>query len=229
MTKQWICLAACLVALPADAQTGVVLAGVEAGSDTHSAYLGTVLPLAGGTLGKGWVQRYWLDYTAYRYEKTPEQDIDARVTGLEAALGFQGGAGADWWSVYLGGRYDNARLSPDDPLNENRGGDFAIKLQLEGETALSSAWRVNGIASHLVGQSSYWLRLRAHTTLDNQLLLGPELIVQGDPLYRLFKLGVYVGGIKLGRNVELTVKVGASKLNSDSVGAYVGGEWYIPY
>lgn len=229
MTKQWICLAACLVALPADAQTGVVLAGVEAGSDTHSAYLGTVLPLGGGALGQGWVQRYWLDYTAYRYEKTPGQDIDARVTGLEAALGFQGGAGADSWSAYLGGHYGNTQLSPDDPFNENRGGDVSIKLQLEGETALSSAWRVNGIASHLIGQSNYWLRLRAQTMLHNQLLLGPELIVQGDPLYRLVKLGAYVGGIKLGRDAALTVKVGASKLNSDSAGVYAGGEWYMPY
>lgn len=229
MTKQWICLVACMAALPAGAQTGVTLTGLEVGSATHSAYLGTVLPLPGSALGKGWVQRYWLDYTAYRYEKTPEQDIDAKVTGLEAALGLHGGAGADWWGVYLGGRYGHTRLSPDDPANEDRGGNFNLKLQLEGEAALSSAWRINGIASHLVGQSSYWLRLRAQTRLDNQLLLGPELVVQGDPLYHLFKLGVHVGDIKLGREAALTVKAGASKLNSDPVGAYAGVEWYLPY
>lgn len=229
MTKQWIWLAACMTALPAEAQTGVALAGLEAGNATHSAYLGTVLPLPGGALGKGWVQRYWLDYTAYRYEKTPGQDIDAKVTGLEAALGLQGGLGADWWAVYLGGRYGNTRLSPDDPANENRGGDFSIKLQLEGEKAVSPAWRVNGIASYLIGQSNYWVRLRAQTALDNQRLLGPELVVQGDPFYRLVKLGVYVGGIKLGRDAALTVKAGASRLNSDSAGAYAGVEWYLPY
>jgi hypothetical protein len=73
------------------------------------------------------------------------------------------------------------------------------------------------------------LRLRAQTRLDNQLLLGPELVVQGDPLYHLFKLGVHVGDIKLGREAALTVKAGASKLNSDPVGAYAGVEWYLPY
>jgi hypothetical protein len=229
MTKQWIFVAACMAAFSAEAQTGVALAGVEAGSDTHYSYLGTVLPLPGSVLGRGWVQRYWLDDTGYRYEKTPGQDIDARVSGLEAALGLHGGAEADWWGVYLGGRYGNTRLSPDDPANEDRGRNFSIKLQLEGETALSSAWRVNGIASHLVGRSSYWLRLRAQTMLDNRLLLGPELVVQGDPVYRLFKLGVYVGGIKLGREAALTVKAGVSKLDSDSAGAYAGVEWYLPY
>jgi hypothetical protein len=228
MTRSWFCLAACLAALPAEAQTGVALAGVEAGRATHSAYLGTVLPLPGSTLGKGWVQRYWLDYTAYRYEKTAGQDIDAKVAGLEAALGWQGGAGADWWAAYLGGRYGHTRLSPDDPANEDRGGNASVKLQLEGEAALSSAWRLNGVASHLVGRSDYWLRLRAQTGLGH-LLIGPELVVQGDPVYHILKLGVYVGGIPLGRDAMLTVKVGASKLNSDPLGAYAGLEWYFPY
>jgi hypothetical protein len=238
MTRRWICLAACLAALPAvaqtgeaqtgETQTGVVLTGVEAGSATHSAYLGAVLPLPGSTLGKGWVQRYWLDYTAYRYEKTARVDIDAKVAGLEAALGWQGSAGADWWAAYVGARYGHTRLTPDDPANEDRGGKLGLKLQLEGETALSSAWRLNGVASHRVGQSDYWLRLRAQTGLG-QLRLGPELVVQGDPVYRIVKLGVHVGGIPLGRDAVLTVKAGASKLNSDPLGAYAGLEGYFPF
>lgn len=229
MNRIWIGLVACVLALPAKAQTGVALAGIEGANDTHSAYLGTVLPLRRSTLGKGWVQRYWLDYTAYRYEKLPGQDIDARVAGAEAALGYQDSSERGWWSAYLGGRYSNTRLSPDDLSNEDRGGDFSAKLQFEGETVLSSQWRLNGIASHVVGHSSYWARLRAQTTLGGHLLIGPELVAQGDPLYQLFKLGAYLGGIRVGGDAALTVKLGVSKLDSDSARAYAGIEWYKPY
>lgn len=223
-------LASLIVATaPAWAQERIALAGLEAGRDNGYAYWGTVLPLPGQHLGQGFVQRYWLDYVAYRYEKLPQQDIDAKAAGVEAALGYQQSSANGWWGAYLGPRYASTRLSPDDPGNNDRGGHLRAKLQFEGETELGAGWRLNGIASHLIGQSSYWLRFRAQTRLDNQLLLGPELVVQGDPSYRLFKLGVYVGGIKLGRDAALTVKAGASKLDSGSAGAYAGIEWYLPY
>lgn len=211
------------------AQEGVALAGMEASRDNQYAYLGTVLPLPGSALGKGWVQRYWLDYTTYRYEKAQGQDIDAKVAGVEAALGFQGSSDSGWWGAYLGGRYGNTRLSPDDLSNEDRGGGTNVKLQLEGETALMRGWRVNGIVSHLIGQSSFWSRLRFQTVLENQLLVGPELVIQGDPLYRLYKLGMFVGGIKLGKDAALTLKAGANKQDSDSAGVYAGVEWFMPY
>lgn len=229
MNKHWIALAACVAALPAEAQTGIALAGVEAGNNTASAYLGTVLPIPGSSLGKGWVQRYWLDYTAYPYEKAPGEEIDAEVAAFEAALGYQGSSATGWWAVYLGAQYSDTQLSPDDPSNDEQGSDFNAKLQIEGETQLSRDWRINGIASHLVGESSFWTRVRLQTALDNRLLIGPELIAQGDPNYRLIKFGVFVGNIELGRDVAMTVKLGASKLDSGSTAAYGGVEWYIPF
>lgn len=229
MKRIGIGLVACVLALPVEAQTGVALAGVEGASDTHSAYLGTVRPLRGSALGRGWVQRYWLDYTGYRYEKLPGEDVDAKVAGAEAALGYQDGSQHGWWSVYLGARYAHTRLSPDDMSNEDRGSDLSGKLQLEGERAMPSGWRLNGIVSHVIGHSSYWVRVRAQTIVADHLLLGPELVAQGDPLYRIFKLGAYLGGIRLGEDAALTVKFGVSKLDSDSARAYAGVEWYKPY
>mgnify|MGYP006864916047 CR=1 FL=1 len=71
------------------AQERIMLAGVEASRDSRYAYLGAVLPLPGNRLGQGFVQRYWLDYDAYRYEKLPQQYIDTEVASGEAALGYQ--------------------------------------------------------------------------------------------------------------------------------------------
>jgi hypothetical protein len=98
MHKHWmIGLAACALALPVEAQTGIALAGVEVGKNAQYSYLGPVLPLPGQALGQGWAQRYWLDYTGYAYEKGPGQEIDASVGGVEAALGYTGSSAAGWW------------------------------------------------------------------------------------------------------------------------------------
>lgn len=211
------------------AQKGVVLTGMEASRDNQYAYLGTVLPLSGQHLGHGFVQRYWLDYVAYRYEKTPVEEIDTTVSSVEAALGYQQSNAVGWWGAYLGARYANTRLSPSDPDNDDRGGRLRAKLQVEGEREVGAGWRVSGIASHLLGDATYWTRLRLQTTLRNQWHIGPEVIAQGDSNYSAYKVGVFLGNIKLGASSALTLKAGVSKPEDDSTSLYVGAEFYIPF
>ncbi len=221
-------LAATAVA-PVWAQEGVALAGMEASRDNQYAYLGVVLPVPGQQLGQGFVQRYWLDYVAYRYEKSPQQDIDAKVAGTEAALGYQRGNGGGWWGAYVGARYANTRLSPGDPENNDRGWRLRAKLQFEGETQVGTGWRVNAIASHLVGDANYWARLRLQTMLGNRWHIGPEAIVQGDANYRAYKVGAFLGNIKLGTSNALTLKAGMSRTAGVSASSYAGAEFYIPF
>lgn len=215
--------------MPAWAQEGIVLTGVEASRDNQYAYLGMVMPLSGQRLGQGFVQRYWLDYTGYSYEKQPFQTIDSAVTAVEAALGYQQSNANSWWAGYLGAHYADTRLSPNDPDNTNEGRQWHARLQLEGETDVAEGWRGNGIVSYLVGDFNYWARLRLQTTLGNQLHVGPELIVQGDSYYDAFKLGVFVGNIKLGETSAVTLKGGVNKTSNESASLYLGAEFYIPF
>jgi len=214
---------------PAWAQERIMLTGVEASRDDQYVYLGAVLPLPGNRLGQGFVQRYWLDYEAYRYEKLPQQDIDTRVAGGEAALGYQQSGASGWWAAYLGARYANTRLSPNDPDNDDRGWRLRAKWQLEGETEVGAGWRANGIASNLVGDANYWARLRLQTLLRNQWHIGPEVIVQGDPNYSAYKVGAFLGNIKLGASSALTLKAGMNKPEEAPASLYVGAEFYIPF
>lgn len=214
---------------PAWAQESVVLTGVEASRDDYYAYLGTVLPLPGQRLGQGYVQRYWLDYLGYRYEKLPLQYIDSRVNAIEAALGYQQSSASTWWGAYLGARYANTRLSPNDPDNDDEGLRLRAKLQLEGETEAGAGWRVNGIASHLLGDYNYFMRLRMQTQLRNQWHIGPEVIVQGDSYYSAYKLGAFLGNIQLGTSSALTLRGGISKPESVAASLYLGAEFYIPF
>ncbi|OYW38875.1 MAG: hypothetical protein B7Z35_05990 [Hydrogenophilales bacterium 12-61-10] len=204
-------LLAALWGMPAWARDGVILTGVEGSRDNHSAYLGTVLPLFGQHLGQGLVQRYWLDYTGYRYEKQPFRTIDSEVAG------------------YLGAHYSDTRLSPGDPDNDNQGKQLHAKLQFEGETDLAAGWRGNGIVSYLLGDFNYWARLRVQTTLANRLHVGPELVVQGDAYYDAYKLGLFMGNIPLGERSALTLKGGVSQTLNETASLYLGTEFYIPF
>lgn len=220
---------AAMCGMPVLAQEGVVLTGVEASRDNQYAYLGVVMPLPGQRLGQGFVQRYWLDYTGYSYEKQPYQYIDSAVTAVDAALGYQQSNASSWWAGYLGAHYADTRLSPNDPDNDSQGKQWHARLQLEGETDVAEGWRGNGIASYLVGDFNYWARLRLQTTLKNQLHIGPELVVQGDSYYDAFKLGVFVGNIQVGQTTALTLKGGVNKTSNEAASLYLGAEFYIPF
>jgi hypothetical protein len=215
--------------VPVLAQEGVVLTGAEASRDNQYAYLGVVMPLSGQRLGQGFVQRYWLDYTGYSYEKLPFEYIDSAVTAVDAALGYQQSNATSWWAGYLGAHYADTRLSPNDPDNDSQGKQLHARLQFEGETDVAEGWRGNGIASYLVGDFNYWARLRLQTTLKNQLHIGPELVVQGDSYYDAFKLGVFVGNIQLGPTSAVTLKGGVNKTSNEAASLYLGAEFYIPF
>jgi hypothetical protein len=215
--------------MPVWAQDGVVLTGGEGSRDNQYAYLGMVMPLSGQRLGQGFVQRYWLDYVGYRYEKQPFEYVDAGVTAVEAALGYQQSTANSWWAAYLGAHYADTRLSPNDPDNDSEGKQLHARLQFEGETDVAAGWRGNGIVSYLVRDFNYWVRLRLQTTLENQLHIGPELIVQGDAYYDAYRLGVFVGNIPLGETSALTLKGGLSQSSDTSASLYLGAEFYIPF
>lgn len=200
----------------------------EAYKDDYYFSLGTVLPLLPGSrLGNGWVQRYWLDTFTYDYESNGRR-IDANVWGGEAMLGYQASRPGLSGAAYLGVRYSNASLSPDDPSNDIRGDNFWLKGQLEGEAALDRKWRVNGIVSYLFGLDGYWSRVRLLRSLSGTHFIGPEAIAQGDPKYNAYKLGVAVGGFQPVDKVFVTFKGGyrwQSGANSPYAGFEVVGEF----
>ena len=216
-----------MTSMSALAQDAVVFTGLELGKDYRYAYFGSVLPALGSKSGQGFVQRYLFDYITYSYEQTPIQDIDAKVTGVEAALGYQGTHDNGSWGVYLGARYTQTRLSPNDPGNDDLGSQVRAKFQIEGDQALAPDWRISGMASYVLVDNNYWVRLRAQKTLSNGLVAGPELVVQGDSNYRAAKLGAFLGGIKMGAESRLTFRVGASKAENSSVAAYLGLDAYF--
>ncbi len=125
--------------------------------------------------------------------------------------------------MYLGVRYSNAHLSPDDPGAALSGQQVFPKGQVEGETLLSPTWRIAGIAAYTFILDGYWTRLRVLRSLADTRFIGPEVVAQGDPDYSALKLGVVFGGIPLSSKVFLNVK-GGYRWQSGADSPYIGAE-----
>lgn len=229
-TNSWaavLTLGLSLLAPPADAQGRAFLAGGELSGRDYYTYLGTIIPFPGSRLGNGWVQRYWVDYYGYGYAGGPGT-VDATAWGAEALLGYQvSDPKRNWAALYLGARYTDTRLSPDDPGSDVRGGQLGVKAQAEGETWLAERLRANGIASYTFSTSGYWTRARVLQTLPNNLHTGPEVVFAGNPEYNVWRLGMVVGGFRpLGGYLDLK---GGYSSSSNGSSAYGGIEFYREY
>lgn len=110
----------------------LALGGVEYSGAGSYAYAGVIMPLAEQPSDSRFVQKYWLDWLTYSYDKNG-QSIDARAAGLEAALGYQVSRNRGWAGLYIGALVRNTDLSPDDIGNGARGTKLRLKLQADGE------------------------------------------------------------------------------------------------
>jgi len=217
----------CLVPVRASGASWLGMTGVEADENHGSyTYIGAVLPLGtGSVLGNGWVQRYWLDELAYRFN-AGGIETRARAPGLSASLGRQG-RDAGWdWGVYAGAAYRDTGLTPDNSSVQVRGSQTYPLLALELSRQAGPEWRFDGIVNVTLSPSSYWARARIlHRFMGNSLYQGPELVEQGDQDYHGYKLGYVIDGFAAGKYGSFGLSVGAGKIEGLNTGAYAGIEY----
>lgn len=220
--KRALASAVLAAAGPAYSANSVWIATAEAAYDDYYFGLGAIIPLPRYDLGHGWVQRYWLDNYTYSYESGPRR-IEAAVWGAEAMLGYQASKPGLYGATYLGVRYGNTELSPEDPGNGARGTQLRLKGQLEGTVAFSKRWGGEGIVAYTFGLNGYWTRARLLRSLAGTTFIGPELIVQGDPTYKARKVGVVYGGLQPFAGAFLNLR-GGYRIQSGANSPYVGVE-----
>lgn len=178
-----------LLAGSATAADRYVLAGGEVADQSYYSYLGLVLPGPMRAAGQGFMQRYWLDRFGYEYDGAPGR-VKARAHGAEAALGYSGSSASGWWGAYLGLRYTDTTLSPDDSSAKARGAQTGVKLQFEVDQQFAAHWRVGAIASVLSKQDAYWSRLRLMNTGTGTTSWGVEAVASGNSESRWRAAGV---------------------------------------
>ena len=175
-----IVLAAGVASTAASAQDRLFLAGGEYSDAAYYTYSGLILPGPGPREnGRGFVQRYWVDWFGYEYEGAPGR-VEAEAFGAEAALGYGVSSASGWATISVGARYTDTDLTPDDPQATARGKQWGAKFQIEGERDLAPAWRAGGIAAYTAGQDSYWARARVMRRLEAPHSVGVEFIANGN-------------------------------------------------
>ena len=217
-----------LSAAPAGAKGILFLTGAEGGGGggtyNYYTFAGIVAPLAADSFGNGLVQKHWVEFLGYDYP-AGDREINATAIGLESALGYRNGGDNGWVGAYAGLHYSNTRLSPDNPDSRVRGSQIRPLCQLEGERALTTDWRINGIARYTFRSDSYWGRGRIMYRAYNRVYTGPEFIAHGDADYRAWQGGWFVTGFEPLPGGSIGFKAGARKIENAETSAYLGVEF----
>lgn len=202
------------------------LAGAEmAERGSAYAFAGAIVPLGpDAALGQGWVQRYWLDWVEYRFDSEGEQ-VRARAPGFSASLGYQNSDGAGSWAAYIGAGYRDTDLTPDRPNAKVRDAQSALLLLVETDRRFAETWRFTGAIQYSAGPDSYWSRAKF---LNRSSADGPwwgwEIVFQGDPDYKAYKLGLVLDEVSVTSRMSLNFKLGAIKTKGLETDAYAGIE-----
>jgi hypothetical protein len=212
------------MASAAVAQDRLFLAGGEYSDAAYYTYSGLILPGPGPREnGRGFVQRYWVDWFGYQYDGAPGL-VEAEAYGAEAALGYGASSESGWATFSVGARFTNTDLSPDDPTATARGKQWGAKFQVEGERDLAPSWRAGGIASYTAGQDSYWARGRVMRRLDESQSLGAEFIANGNTEADATAAGFVYALQPKGSRWSVNLKAGY-RFQQDADGAYGGVEF----
>ncbi|MBI2509064.1 MAG: cellulose biosynthesis protein BcsS [Betaproteobacteria bacterium] len=194
----------------------LLLGGSTFSSASKYYYLGAVIPVQQESLDRdGFLVRLWAAYQDFDYNTTfaggaagipTRVDVDGPVG--EIALGYQWFPGKDSrFTAYLGVVQRDLDATPNDPGSKVESEDTGYKLQLEGATR-SGKFGLSAIGSYTFEFDDYWGRVRPAWYLGNRLHVGPELVFMGGDKYDKQQLGIFLGGIQLGKQADLEFKVG---------------------
>jgi hypothetical protein len=150
--------------------------------------------------------------------------VEASAYGGEAALGYGSSSADGWWVVWLGLRYTDTDLSPDDPSAQARGSQLGGKLQLETERALATDWRASAMASYANQQNAYWGRLRLMHGPRPSRAFGVEVVANGNDEADSTATGLVVSIGPHSSKWSVSFKAGY-RFQEDADGAYGGVEF----
>jgi len=202
---------------PALARDVFVLGGSTFSSTSKYHYLGLVVPIQQESLDRdGFLLRLWTAYKDFKYTTSfpggpagISTNIDVDGPEFEAAAGYQRYFGKDSRVTgYLGLVHRNLDATPDDSDRNFESKSNGVKFQLEGTTR-SGNFGVSATGSYVFGFKDYWARVRPAYYLGDSLHIGPEFVALGGQRYTKQQLGIFLDGIRLGKDASFGLKLGS--------------------
>ena len=216
-----ICLGAVSPTVPAD---NVVFSGTEGSSNSSYGYLGTVMPMEGETLGRGWYRKVVFSTIRYRFSSTqrgPSEDIHGTVHGIEGGVGHAWQFGPRSLDVSATVGYRNIRLSPFEPRDEKTGSVVTLNPQLMAYTPLVGGFDADLIANYALGLGSSFARLRAGFRPAERWRTGIETKRLSGDNYETRAAGVFIA-IPLSSKFTLDFTAGKEKPRDEPSVSYGG-------
>lgn len=196
---------------------GTVFGGVIAGGD-NTAYLGVSVPLPGARVGQGPAVRAIVGGVQYKYDAAVGR-VRGEQVRADVSLLYQVSSARAYFDAGLGVRYVDTRLSPRDPGNTRRGGQWEAVVSASGEQNLGP-WQLSQFGSYGFSDRDYFVRGDVTRAVAGPLRLGLEAQADGARDYSRQRYGVVVGFAPSPRWV-VKVSGGASEQSSRS-GGYGG-------
>ncbi len=184
-----------------------------------------IMPISSPHLYKdGWLLRLGIAHSTFNYLSLAGQDIHGTSRELEASVGYLAYLGDrnNRLSVYLGGVYRDARLSPDDPFSQIEEKHKGIRVQ--GDLFLRPVTEIDFsiMGSRTANLGDKWLRLRAGYVFAERIVLGPELQYIRGTDYERRRVGLALENISLGRHAQLTISAGRERDRVSGTSGYAG-------
>lgn len=202
----------------------VVFAGAEGSSNGSYSYLGTVIPMAGEQLGRGWYHKAVISMIRYRFESTERgaaEDVNGRAPGIEGGLGHAWQFGARTFDLSATVGYRHIRLAPFEPREEKTGSVLTLNPQVIAYTPLPGKFDADLIANYSFGLGSSFARLRAGFKPTGGWRTGAETKrLRGDS-YAINTGGVFLS-VPLNKHVTLDFTAGKEKPRDEPAASYGG-------
>jgi hypothetical protein len=199
--------------------TDLILSGADTSKNSSYYYLGYITPLEGSELGKGFVNRFWLDYISYDYA-SGSNTVQASAPGISYSIGFQKTLDKLSFGAFLGAEIRRTELSPIDYSNEAEGTKINPLISVEAQNKFSSFSVINFNASLKPNNMGYWTRVSLG--FGDKFKTGPEVSIQGDSTYQTNKYGWFISGIDIGNQISIGGKLGMTKTDNTSYLPYIG-------
>ena len=202
--------------------------GFDASKNSQYVYQGMIVALNRDLSKDGFLLRTYGGYVNYRYD-------DSSVTGGkingdgwqgDVMLGYQWVRSMYTLSAFVGGDYQNFRLTPDDLTARMRGTEWGFKVAADIESSDKVPFYYQLGGSYSTAFNSYWTRARAGLKVRPTVVVGPEFIAFGGDGYDDQRVGAFAKfEIPLTKTVplEITVSGGHQYARGSSTGGATRG------
>lgn len=201
----------------------VLFTGLDDRERSYYGYAGVVHAINGNIATDGFLFRAMGLYNPYSYKSAVVAggEVDGKMTAFDVLVGYQKIFPALTARLFVGLDYESHSLSPDNPLDSNRGHAYGVHVRGEIETPYFSQYYGSVLASYGSAKERYWVRGRAGYNF-NGIIVGPEGIGTGNRETEEGRVGAFVTF----RNVvpfELSLSGGYSNTRTNRGGASAYG------